>query len=330
MKSAIQSTIGFVLGVTIGSVWAVDEDPKPLPRLDAILAAVQARAAKQMENTRQAGTVAVPNDVGPRSGEQILRQGAHVQQPSIDDRINALLDKRRSEASQPVPSFLMRADGRPLGAGSFSDRASFSGKPLFGQNNKQIREIMGCLKIDHDSNDVPQFKVYFEGMETTNNNEGFFKFPVDNGNIEKYAIIICNKIKHVFGRHNTVDSFGLIPDMNYKYFRFKRNADGSQGWVQQERDLRKQNLQIPSNAIVVTINPAYFDHLETEWPGNFGSNTLKLPRIVFKSGHRAKLERKAIKSLLHGLDMSPFHTNVQHVSKEIGDGKGEVSVPFAM
>ncbi len=321
MKPMIRSILGLALALAVTPLFAVDVDPKPLPKLDAILAAVQARAAKRMEESRAEGLAARPSNEAGKSVDVSLRQGAHVQESTLHDRIDTMLENRRTQAPESIPSFVMRADGRPLG-GVFS-------KGSQGLGSKQLCEMVGCIKIDHDSEDVPQFKVYFEGMETTNNDEGFFKFPVDCGNIEKYAIIICNKIKHTFGGHNTVDSFGLIPDMNYRYFYFKRNKDGSSGWTQQEKDLRRRNLRIPRNAIVITVNPVYFDRLETTWPGDYGSSTLKLPRIVFKAGHRAKLERKAIKSLLHGLDMSPFHTDVKHVSREIGDGKGEVSVRFA-
>lgn len=282
MKLVHKSLLSFVLLFSVGSAVAADEDQKPLPKLDAVLAAIQARAAKQVAENR------------------------------LKDQSNEL------EGLKPIQSFHIRANGSlPMT------------RSLSGGDNQGIREIMGCLKIDGDHDDVPQFRIYYEGMETVNNDEGFFKFPVDQGSIDKYSLIICNKIQHTFGRNNTVDSFGLIPDMNYKLFRFDRKKDGSSGWVQQERNLNKKKLRVPKNAVVVTVNPAYFDRLELEWPGKAAPHMLKLPRIVFKANHREKLERKAIKSLLHGLDMSPFHTNVKQVSKEIGDGKGEVLVPFA-
>lgn len=324
MKLVIWTVLSLMLSLLSKGVFAADEDPKPLPRLDAILAAVQERAARQLEARRaqQAQESQAPQQPqAAASGQPLgLRQGTHLQEPSLEDRMNMLLEKRRSEASRPILPFVMRADGRPLGAEAFGPKSMIGGA--------QVRELRGSLKIDHDSEDLPEFKMYFEGMETTNNAEGFFKFPVEGDSLEKYAIIICNKIQHSFGKHNTVDSFGLIPDMNYKYFRFKRNPDGSGSWVQKEKDLRKKNLRIPSNAIVLTLNPMYFDRLENNWPGEFGNGVLKLPRIVLKAGHRAKLERKAVKSLLWGLDMSPFHANVKYASREVGDGKGEVSVPF--
>ena len=291
-------------------------EPVVNPQMNAILAQIQAQAAKKIEsnkaaaNKTQAGTP--------------LRQGVHVQIPSVEDRINMLIEKQRATAkattSQPIPPFLMRADGRPLGSEKFVHKKSTS---------SLIKEIRGCIKIDHQADYVPQFKIYFEGMETASNDEGFFSFPIDSTAVEKYGIIICNKIKHSFGRHNTVDSFGLIPDMNYKYYRFQRNTDGNGIWTQQEPDLRQKNLQIPRNVVVIALNPAYFDHLETSWPGDFGSGTLKLPRIVLKAGHKKKIERKAMKSLLYGLDMSPFHTTVKHTVKEVGDYKAELSLDHA-
>ncbi len=297
---------------------------QPLPRrVEEMLAKVQARAAMQMESSRSMPKPTQnPLEALIGSQENGLRgRDVRVHEPTMEDRANDVLEQRHADGplvTQPVPSFVMRADGQPLGLGRFNQS--------FSEGSKLVQEIRGCIKVDHDEEDVPQFKVYFEGMETTNNSDGFFSFPVDGASIDKYAIIICNKIKHTFGRHNTVDAFGLIPNMNYKYYRFSRNHNGSGKWAQHEKDLRKKNLQIPRNTIVVTINPAYFSRIEETWPGDFGSGVLKLPRIVFKEGKRVKLERKSIKSLLYGLDMSPFHTNVKHASKDIGNGKGEILV----
>lgn len=288
------------------------------PPINEVLAKIQAMAAKKV--APQSSSTPQPRQPAP------LRQSAHVRTPSVEDRMNMLMEKQQAAAtaarSQPIPPFLMRADGRPLGSGNFIHRQETENSPKF-------KEIKGCIKIDQKSDDVPQFKVYFEGMETTSNDEGFFSFPIDGQAIEKYGIIICNKIKHSFGRHNTVDSFGLIPDMNYKYYKFTHNSIGGGTWKQQEPDLQRKNLQIPRNTIVIALNPAYFERLETTWPGNFSADTLKLPRIILKAGHEKKIERKAIKSLLYGLDMSPFHTTVKHTCKEIGDGKAELMVDWA-
>ena len=117
--------------------------------------------------------------------------------------------------------------------------------------------------------------------------------------------------------------------MNYKYYKFAHNVDGCETWTKQEPDLRQKNLRIPRNTVVIALNPAYFDRLDTSWSGNFGSKTIKLPRIILKAGYGKKIERKAMKSLLYGLDMSPFHTTVKHAVKEVGDGKAELMVDWA-
>ncbi|MBM3886751.1 hypothetical protein FJ364_02365 [Candidatus Dependentiae bacterium] len=295
------------------------------PRVEAMLAKIQAQAAKHIEANR---TVQKPAEnpfaaLIQAQEDGLKNRGVHVHQPTQEERVQDMLTQRTAGSPlipQPVPSFIMRADGRPLrGQPSVHTMAST-------HKSSKINQIKGCLKIERDEEDVPPFRVYFEGMETTNNDEGFFSFPVDADQIDKYSIIICNKIQHTLGRHNTVESFGLIPDMNYKHFRFKHHPDGGGKWMQEEKDLRKRNLEIPHNAIVITINPSYFARLEESWPGSFDGHVLKLPRIVFKEGHRAKIKRKSDKSLLYGLDMSPFHTHVKHASREIGNGKGEILV----
>lgn len=288
------------------------------PPINEVLAKIQALAAKKV--SPQNSSPLQPRQSAP------LRQSVHVRAPSLEDRMKMIIEKQRAAStaatSQPIPPFLMREDGRPLGSERFTHKQTTS-------NNPQFKEIKGCIKIDQQCDSVPQFKVYFEGMETTTNDEGFFSFPIEKQAIEKYGVIICNKIKYSFGRHNTVDSFDLIPDMNYKYYKFTQNADGGGTWTQQEPDLHRNNLHIPRNTIVIALNPAYFERLETTWPGSFNADTLKLPRIILKAGHEKKIARKAIKSLLYGLDMSPFHTTVKHSCKEIGDGKAELMVDWA-
>jgi hypothetical protein len=318
--------VGFSSNLVAQKITAQDLQAAQLPlprRVEEMLAKVQARAAMQMESNRlQSKPTQNPLAALITPQNDALRGGdVRVHQSTMDNLANDVLGQRHTQGpfvTQPITSFVMRSDGQSLESSSFNRS--------FGQASKLVQEIRGCIKIDRDEEDVPPFKVYFEGMETTNNSDGFFSFPVEKANIDKYAIIICNKIKYTFSRHNTVDVFGLIADMNYRYYRFRRNHDGSGKWVQCEKDLRKKNLQIPHNAIVVTLNPAYFERIEETWPGDFGSGVLKLPRIVFKEGKRAKLERKSVKSLLYGLDMSPFHTNVKHASKDIENGKGEILV----
>lgn len=324
---------GFFL-LSVVSCFASDSVPNQMsPRLEKLLASVQARAAEQIEAAKKQATSgaspAIPVAATPLASfsdqaESLRSRNVHVHAPTVEDRVTDMLEQRPPEdlaVPQPVPQFLIRADGRPIGSGTFRGYEKVSGP--------KVRELRGVLKIDRDEDTVPQFNIYFEGMVTTNNDEGFYSFPIEDINIRKYGLIICNKIKHKFGRHNTVEGFELLPEMNYKYFRYRCSPDGSGKWIQKTKDLRKKNLQIPSNAIVLTIDPRYFDRLEDTWPGNFGSNVLKLPRIVLKSGERKKIERKGVKSLLCGLDMNPFHTNVEHVTKEIGDGKGEVLVDNA-
>lgn len=328
-KGTMKKKIMFMsVSCLLSTVLLAVEDPKPLPRLEDVLASVQERVARQLE-ARKAQEAAALSTEGNSARQQEspvnsnlgLKQAEHVKTASLEERIDRLLaaKKNQNTVSSPVSELMTQARTRVQAAGMQSQ----------GQVFNKSKEVQGSLKIDGDVDDVPQFKIYFDGMETTNNAEGFFKFPTEPDVMQNYGIIICNKIKHTFGRHNTVDSFGLIPDMNYKYFRYKKQADGRTEWVLQEKDLTKKSLQVPQNTIVFTINPAYFDHLETEWPGKFGSDVVKLPRIVLKAGHRKKIARKAMKSLLWGLDMSPFHTPVKHVSKDIENGRGEASVDFA-
>ena len=335
MKSTIRTVEQFFLGIIVaivispGDAMAQNQSvlPQFSPRVEAILAKVQAEAAARVTPLPRPATnpftdVFGPQLAPPEIAERLRdapspHQQAPVQPVVSHTPVSSVQDE--AQKIEQLPGAHLSEDTKPPEQDLYKHFSEITPGTL-------IKEIRGCLKINRDEESVPQFKIYFNGMETVNNDNGFFSFPFSQESLEKYSIIICNKIKHTFGHRNTVNSFGLIPDMNYKYFRFKRSANGSGSWEQQEKDLTKHNLQIPSNAIVITINPAYFERLDEKWPANFGPGVLKLPRIVLKDSHRAKIERKGVKSLLHGLDMSPFHTNVSFASKDLNNGKGEALV----
>lgn len=278
------------------------------PDFKASLAAIQGALPKEPDFTAQ------PNPLAA------FMQPQHGQRASKTRR----QPKARAQNAQApgLGNFLAGLERKPNIDTKFASR-----DPRNQQSIVYAKELRGSIKIDGDNSKLPRFKMYFDGIETTNNNDGFFQFPIESGMLQNCGIIICNKIKHDFGKHNTVVSFGLIPDMNYRYFRYTNQGPKGGEWIEESKDLNKGHLQIPPNTVVLTLNPAYFDRIEPEWPGNFDAESFKLPRLVLKSGQRKKIDRKAVKSLLYSFEMSPFHTQVKHAHKDIGEGKGDILIP---
>ena len=95
--------------------------------------------------------------------------------------------------------------------------------PHLGQNNQMPevqastyrtpaqntnREIRGMLKLSDASKKLPEFRILFAGKETLSNREGFFSFPVDNDDLEKYALVICSAVNQTFDKKNTLKTKG--------------------------------------------------------------------------------------------------------------------------
>lgn len=168
-------------------------------------------------------------------------------------------------------------------------------------------ELRGCIKVDNASADrVPEYRIYYQGKEQRSNNEGFFSLPLDNGNIQKYSLVICKKIDQQFEKSNTVAFYGVIPDKDYRYFTFHPGNNAGQ-WLAQEKKLTKKNFVIPQHAIVALVDPKCVDRLEP-WNLNLSENVIKLPAIVLKNQLNNKiLSRSSAKSMLYSLDSRPFH-----------------------
>ena len=55
------------------------------------------------------------------------------------------------------------------------------------QNTKL--EIRGMIKMPDASQKAPEFRILFAGKENISNREGFFSFPIDDQDLEKYALV---------------------------------------------------------------------------------------------------------------------------------------------
>lgn len=71
-------------------------------------------------------------------------------------------------------------------------------------------------------NTTPPFKVYYQGMQTKSNEDGFFSFPLEEKKKEKYALIICKDFVQQFDSINTIKGLKINPAKPYKLFTIKK------------------------------------------------------------------------------------------------------------
>jgi hypothetical protein len=185
----------------------------------------------------------------------------------------------------------------------------------------------GLMQAKNTIENLPEFRIYFEGKAATSDDNGFYSFPVDDPNISKYRVVVTRRLQHLFNKKNTLDNFKLIPEKNYLCYTFKKlGRYGS--WVKTEKNLDHKKFILPKNSIVVLINPKYVDRVE-EWNIELSKNIIKLPKIVLKSDISEKeLKRIAAKSILY-LEDAVFHEKVgrRSASTETKTGKIKVTLP---
>ncbi len=180
-------------------------------------------------------------------------------------------------------------------------------------------ELRGCIKVKGSVDKVPQIRILFEGRETVSNSEGFFSFPVDEQNIEKYSFVICKRIKQNFDKTNTLKHISALGNKEYRYYSFKKGTGGFGGWLQRRKNLNTKKFVLPQRSVIILLDPEHVESVET-WNVELSNNILKLPMIVIKNDESLKkLQRRSAKSLLYSLDTRPFHESIKEAVKKPAD-----------
>ncbi|MBX9830778.1 hypothetical protein K2X40_02390 [Candidatus Babeliales bacterium] len=187
-------------------------------------------------------------------------------------------------------------------------------------------KIMGCVRVDGQEEVVPQFRVYFDGMATMSNRDGFFSFPLENSaEFSKYSLVLSKNVEQRFVNTNTLKSLCVRKDKPYRQFSFTRTGTSDGVWNWEETYLPQNERAVGRNTIMVLVDPKFVDYLEP-WEVRLEGNLVKLPRIVLKKKKKEKLPRAAAKSLLYSLDSTIFHEPVQEATKRMAKGKGQISL----
>ncbi len=188
--------------------------------------------------------------------------------------------------------------------------------------------IKGCIKIQNWVDDIPEFRVLYEGEETLTDENGLFTLLADENALQKYKLIITRRIRHIVNKRNTFKNLQIIPDKNYICYSFKRLGQEQGIWIRENKKLEHKNLIVPKNSIIILIDPKYVDKIE-DWNISMAENIIKLPRVIIKpSIDIAKLKRLSAKSLLF-LDDSAFHERIGKTkgNLEAKNSKVKVTLP---
>jgi hypothetical protein len=182
----------------------------------------------------------------------------------------------------------------------------------------QRPEIKGNIKIEGQPDNMPQFRILFNGKETLSDKEGMFTIPLDPGvALSNYSLLICQNIRQNFDKTNTVRNVGVQPTSDYRYFECERASWGNV-WLHVEKKLSNEQYAAPERTLIVLLDPQYFDHIET-WRIHLPPSVIKLPVVTLKKTiSSSQLAHASARSVLESLDATPFHESVtQHIKKVV-------------
>ena len=257
----------------------------------------------------------------------------YIPRVNADDALDKKIDK------QDFGNFYPRTEVNPtdfksndfksndLKQNDFSSN-EFKSNVFSRPSNNQPTFVKGSIRIANWVDDIPEFRVFFEGQEALTDENGFFTFPVNENDLQKYRLIITRKIQHVVDKKNTFANLKVIPDKNYLGYSFKKLGHNQGIWLQKEKNLTRKNFAIPKNSIIVLVDPKYVEKIE-EWNVSLADNFVKLPRIVLKSKIEFnKLKRISAKSLLC-LEDSVFHERIgrKNDSPDVKNNKVKITLP---
>jgi len=209
------------------------------------------------------------------------------------------------------------------------DRASRNNKPM---------KIQGWVRIADTQDYVPEIRVYFNGMESFNNKEGFLSFPLDD-ELQEVGIIFTKNIDFKHHKKNTLRELIITKSEDYRYFTLTK--DENDEWVLTENQKKINNFLVPQDVVVFMVNPECFKKFEP-LKIKLSDNILSLPRIALKGGkirdkatqiaskgcrtYREWVDRQGKKSLLHSLGLTQYHEQVREEYKDMPEGKGMIAL----
>ena len=99
--------------------------------------------------------------------------------------------------------------------------------------------IKGAI-VSNDLDTIPKFKVYYNGVQSASDEEGFFTIPVDEQRQDLYHILISKDFEQKFDSVNTIKELSVALDKPNRFFKVKRADVNS---IQKELDNAQKDLK---------------------------------------------------------------------------------------
>jgi hypothetical protein len=73
--------------------------------------------------------------------------------------------------------------------------------------------------VSNEVDKLPHFRVYYQGIQTKSDDDGFFSIPLENKE-ESYSILICKEFFPNFDSINTIKNLAITPKPYDKFYTF--------------------------------------------------------------------------------------------------------------
>lgn len=80
--------------------------------------------------------------------------------------------------------------------------------------------LKGCIDSG-ELKKVPSFKIYYDGIETKSNPDGFFTIPLEQ-KLDNYSLLICKDFSPEFVSVNTVKQLTFNTERTYKFYSLQK------------------------------------------------------------------------------------------------------------
>ena len=180
-------------------------------------------------------------------------------------------------------------------------------------------DIEGAGLLDSD---LPPIKVYWGGLDTETDENGIFRFPLEEddfqrGRLRDLSLMVCKRFTPLHDNPQTVSTLKLDKVEKAAWYDLSRERDAvteKMRWQITQRDLDKHCAFIPEDCIVVTVSSKHV--LRIEDTGLYNNREIFLPRIVV-SADAAK--RQSLKGVLGLLANKKYHEHIKSSTTFEGD-----------
>jgi len=94
--------------------------------------------------------------------------------------------------------------------------------------------------VSDELNKIPQFKIYYQGVQTVTNDDGFFTISIETETVNSLSLLICKDFDPQFESINTIKNLTIDPKKSYLFYSLTK---ATLSLLQQQIDQINQSIK---------------------------------------------------------------------------------------